>query len=60
VQEVAGGTAKVAGNIGDVSQGASATGAASSQVLSSAHSLSQESSRLKAELEKFLRNVRAA
>jgi methyl-accepting chemotaxis protein len=60
VQEVAGGTAKVAGNIGDVSQGASATGAASAQVLSSAHALSHESSRLKIELEKFLKNVRAA
>jgi methyl-accepting chemotaxis protein len=60
VQEVAGGTAKVAGNIGDVSQGANATGAASAQVLSSAHSLSKESSRLKHELEKFLKNVRAA
>jgi len=60
VQEVAGGTARVAGNIGDVSQGANATGAASAQVLSSAHALSQESGRLKQELEKFLRNVRAA
>jgi hypothetical protein len=29
-------------------------------VLSSAHSLSKESSRLKQELEKFLKNVRAA
>jgi methyl-accepting chemotaxis protein len=60
VQEVAGGTARVAGSIGDVSEGASATGAASSQVLSSAQALSQQSSRLKTELEKFLKNVRAA
>jgi len=60
VQEVAGGTARVAGNIGDVSQGANATGAASAQVLSSAHALSQQSGQLKQELEKFLKNVRAA
>ena len=60
VQEVAGGTARVAGNIGEVSQGANATGAASSQVLASAHSLSRESDHLKDELDKFLRKVRAA
>ena len=60
VQEVAGGTARVAGNIGDVSEGANATGAASAQVLSSAHSLSKESTRLKQELATFLKNVRAA
>ncbi|WP_315773121.1 MULTISPECIES: globin-coupled sensor protein [unclassified Bradyrhizobium] len=60
VQEVAGGTARVAGNIDDVSKGASATGTASSQVLSSAHSLSRESDHLKDELDKFLRKVRAA
>ena len=45
---------------GDVSEGANATGAASAQVLSSAHSLSQQSSRLKQELQKFLQDVRAA
>ncbi|MGJ5012171.1 protoglobin domain-containing protein [Bradyrhizobium oligotrophicum] len=60
VQEVAGGTARVVGDIGDVSKGASATGAASSQVLASAHSLSRESDHLKGELETFLRKVRAA
>ncbi len=60
VQEVAGGTAHVADNIGNVSHGAQATGAASSQVLASAHSLSRESDHLKDELDKFLRNVRAA
>jgi methyl-accepting chemotaxis protein len=60
VQEVAGGTARVADNIGDVSTGANATGTASSQVLASAHSLSHESDRLKDELTKFLRNLRAA
>jgi len=60
VQAVAGGTARVAGNIGDVSQGASETGAASAQVLTSAHSLSRESSRLKTELATFLQRVRVA
>ena len=59
-EEVAGGTARVASNIGDVSKGANATGTASSQVLASAHSLSRESDHLKDELEKFLRKVRAA
>lgn len=60
VQEVTSGTARVAGNIGDVSEGASATGAASSHVLNSANSLSKESYRLKTELEKFLKTIRAA
>jgi aerotaxis receptor len=44
----------------NVQQGASETGAASSQVLSSATSLSTESSRLKAEVARFLAGVRAA
>ncbi len=60
VQEVAGGTARVASNIGEVSRGANETGSASSQVLSSAQSLSSESNRLKLEVGKFLNNVRSA
>ena len=47
-------------NITDVQHGASQTGTASSQVLSSAKSLSGENSRLKSEVEKFLNTVRAA
>jgi methyl-accepting chemotaxis protein len=50
----------VATNITDVSRGASETGSASSQVLSSAQMLSTDSARLKTEVEKFLQTVRAA
>jgi methyl-accepting chemotaxis protein len=60
VVEAAKGTAQVAGNITDVNRGASETGSASAQVLSSARSLSNESNRLKAEVGKFLGMVRAA
>jgi len=60
VQQAAEGTANVAKNIAEVSRGAGETGSASSQVLSSAQSLSNESNRLKAEVEKFLETVRAA
>jgi methyl-accepting chemotaxis protein len=60
VQQAARGTAQVASNIGDVNRGASETGSASTQVLSSAQSLSGESTRLKAEVGKFLATVRAA
>jgi methyl-accepting chemotaxis protein len=54
------GTAEVATNITDVNRGASNTGSASARVLSSAQSLSKESSLLKIEVEKFLETVRAA
>jgi methyl-accepting chemotaxis protein len=60
VQQAAQGTAQVATNITDVNKGASATGSASGQVLSSAQSLARESNRLKVEVEKFLSSVRAA
>ncbi|WP_244670778.1 methyl-accepting chemotaxis protein [Rhodoplanes elegans] len=60
VQQAAVGTTDVASNIGEVDRGATETGSASSQVLSSAQSLSGESNRLKAEVGKFLSNIRAA
>ena len=60
VQRVANGTAEVTGNIAEVSRGASKTGLASAQVLTSAQVLSKESVRLKAEVGKFLSTVRAA
>ena len=60
VGEAAKGTAQVANNITDVNRGATETGTASAQVLSSAQSLSGESSHLKLEVEKFLSTVRAA
>ena len=60
VQQAALGTQDVSSNIANVQRGASETGSASSQVLSSAQSLSVESNRLKSELDKFLATVRAA
>ena len=60
VQQAAQGTQQVSSHITDVQRGASETGSASSQVLSSAQSLSTESNRLKLEVGKFLATVRAA
>jgi methyl-accepting chemotaxis protein len=60
VAQAAKGTADVAANIGDVNRGASKTGAASTQVLSSAQELSSQGSNLKAEVARFLSTVRAA
>jgi len=60
VQQAAQGTSRVVANIGNVNRGASETGAASAQVLSSAQLLANESSRLKREMENFLTSVRAA
>ena len=60
VQRAAQGTAQVASNIGDVQRGSNETGSASSQVLSSAQSLSTESNRLQLEVQNFLARVRAA
>ncbi|QQO18829.1 chemotaxis protein [Bradyrhizobium diazoefficiens] len=60
VSEAAKGTLEVADKIAQVSHGASATGAASGQVLASARSLSSESALLKSEVERFLNTVRAA
>jgi len=60
VQQAAQGTQQVSSHIGDVQRGAGETGSASSQVLSSAQSLSSESNRLKLEVGKFLETVRAA
>jgi methyl-accepting chemotaxis protein len=60
VQQAASRTTQVATNITEVNRGASETGSASAQVLSSAQGLSTESVRLKSEVEKFLARVRAA
>jgi methyl-accepting chemotaxis protein len=60
VQQAAQGTQEVAANIVDVNRGASETGTASTQVLSSAQSLANESNRLKLEVGRFLDTVRAA
>jgi methyl-accepting chemotaxis protein len=60
VQQAAMGTQGVSANIADVERGAAETGSASTQVLSAAQSLSQDSNRLKLEVSKFLHTVRAA
>jgi methyl-accepting chemotaxis protein len=60
VQRVAHGTQQVAGNITEVNRGATETGVASEQVLNSAQTLSSESTRLRAELDRFMGNIRAA
>jgi len=60
VQKAAQGTHEVSSNIAHVERGAADTGTASSQVLSAAKSLSGDSSRLRAEVKKFLTSVRAA
>ncbi|MCK1544685.1 MCP four helix bundle domain-containing protein [Bradyrhizobium sp. 147] len=60
VQQAAQGTQQVSANITDVQRGATETGTASSQVLSAAQMLSNDSNRLKNEVGKFLSNVRAA
>jgi methyl-accepting chemotaxis protein len=60
VGQAAQGTAQVATNIGDVSKGATATGSAAAQVLSSARSLADQSGHLNAAVDQFLSTVRAA
>jgi methyl-accepting chemotaxis protein len=60
VQQAAQGTQQVSSNITYVQRGATETGTASSQVLSAAQMLSNDSNRLKTEVSKFLTNVRAA
>jgi len=58
VRHAARGTMELTTSIAEVNRGASETGAASAQVFSSAQSLSRESGRLKAEVDKFLVSVR--
>jgi methyl-accepting chemotaxis protein/CHASE3 domain sensor protein len=60
VQNVAEGTQGVAETITQVNRGATETGSASEEVLSSAHTLSAESARLREELDRFMASVRAA
>jgi methyl-accepting chemotaxis protein len=60
IQEAAKGATQVTASIVEVNQGAGETGSASSQVLSSAQSLSADGSRLKSEVDRFLMTVRAA
>jgi methyl-accepting chemotaxis protein len=60
VQQAAAGTSEVASNIGSVSEAAAQTGSAASQVLASAGELSQQAETLRAEVDTFLANIRAA
>ncbi len=60
VQNVAEGTQEAAVNIVQVNRGATETGSASEEVLNSARALSSESTRLRAELDRFMQNIRAA
>jgi len=59
VQQAAGGTSGVAAKVEDIARGATETRDASRQVLASAQSLSQENSRLSAEIESFLKVIRS-
>jgi methyl-accepting chemotaxis protein len=59
VQSVAQGTREATADIVEVNRGATETGSASGEVLSSAKALSSESTRLKAELDRFMANIRA-
>jgi methyl-accepting chemotaxis protein len=60
VQNVAQGTDAATANIMQVNRGAAETGSASAEVLSSARTLSTESTRLRDELDRFMANIRAA
>ncbi len=60
VQEAATGTADVTENITSVTQASQEAGAASGEVNTKADELSQQSTRLKSEVEKFVAQVRAA
>src|SRR6266480_3864888 len=60
VQNVAQGTQAAAANVIQVNRGATETGSASEEVLSSARTLSTESTRLREELDRFMANIRAA
>jgi len=60
VQEAAQGTGQVSSNISGVNQSADKTGAAANKVLSSAEQLSGQASKLRADVDRFLGNIRAA
>ncbi len=60
VEEAAKGTQEVSSNIGGVTEAANSTGAVANQVLSSARALSQQSGELRALVQNFLNEVKAA
>ena len=60
VEEAAKGTQEVSANIGGVTQAANSTGAVANQVLSGARALSSQSTELRALVQSFLTQVKAA
>ena len=60
VEQAASGTQEVTSNIGGVSQAANDTGAAATQIRDASSALSEQSERLRTEVDKFLEQVRAA
>jgi methyl-accepting chemotaxis protein len=60
IRDAAAGTSEVASGITKVTEGANETGAASSEMLTSARSLAQESTRLRDEVGRFLQSIKAA
>ena len=60
VQEVSAGTSEVSQHISEVSQAAAETGTASAGVLGAAEELTRQSGNLRAEVQKFLDDLRAA
>ncbi len=60
VQQAATGTQSVSENISNVTRGAGETGSAANMVLSTAESLSRQSDELRASVDEFLQEVRAA
>jgi methyl-accepting chemotaxis protein len=60
VQEAAQGTGQVSSNIAAVNHAAEQTGAASNSVLASAEQLSKQAANLRADVDRFLGNIRAA
>jgi methyl-accepting chemotaxis protein len=60
VQEAAQGTGQVSSNIAGVNQSADKTGAAATKVLSSAEQLSSQAATLRADVDRFVANIRAA
>jgi len=60
IQEAAAGTSEVSQNIGGVNSAAGETGGAANRVLEAAGALSQQSAHLRAEVDRFLTDVKAA
>ncbi|WP_444838306.1 HAMP domain-containing methyl-accepting chemotaxis protein [Bradyrhizobium sp.] len=60
VQQAAAGTTEISSNVTGVRQAAGDTGAAAQQVLQASHELSQQSETMRAQVESFLTNIKAA